>query len=40
MRKYVAPLVGAWIEIDNDKLDESEEVVAPLVGAWIEIKLQ
>ena len=37
MRHTVAPLVGAWIEI-NDELDEmSESLVAPLVGAWIEI---
>ena len=33
----VAPLVGAWIEIDgtSEKLKIGE--VAPLVGAWIEI---
>ena len=33
----VAPLVGAWIEI-NVQYDESyNDDVAPLVGAWIEI---
>ena len=34
---FVAPLVGAWIEINawDDSLTIYE--VAPLVGAWIEI---
>ena len=34
----VAPLVGAWIEIQGQRLLKNVEVVAPLVGAWIEIK--
>ena len=34
----VAPLVGAWIEIDDDVLVKEIREVAPLVGAWIEIK--
>ena len=34
----VAPLVGAWIEIDFSFCRYNREVVAPLVGAWIEIK--
>ena len=33
----VAPLVGAWIEIQKVKPSEEEYIVAPLVGAWIEI---
>ena len=33
----VAPLVGAWIEINEIMKIISEEKVAPLVGAWIEI---
>ena len=33
----VAPLVGAWIEIDNLWPSCIAMVVAPLVGAWIEI---
>ena len=35
----VAPLVGAWIEIEplRDKMSRSLGV-APLVGAWIEIE--
>ena len=33
----VAPLVGAWIEIDAISLYELIECVAPLVGAWIEM---
>ena len=33
----VAPLVGAWIEIDN-AIERTDDIgVAPLVGAWIEI---
>ena len=37
----VAPLVGAWIEIENPSGTEAGSgVVAPLVGAWIEIALQ
>ena len=34
---YVAPLVGAWIEIQWATPDPVAEWVAPLVGAWIEI---
>ena len=33
----VAPLVGAWIEIDNIFHFSFNTRVAPLVGAWIEI---
>ncbi len=40
LRSVVAPLVGAWIEIDIlDRLAAAGLCVAPLVGAWIEIKL-
>ena len=34
---YVAPLVGAWIEIVITKTSYFDLTVAPLVGAWIEI---
>ena len=33
----VAPLVGAWIEINNTERIKEWLIVAPLVGAWIEI---
>ena len=33
----VAPLVGAWIEIQNVLDEQVVNDVAPLVGAWIEI---
>ena len=33
----VVPLVGAWIEIQMQKLSVEVLEVAPLVGAWIEI---
>ena len=33
----VAPLVGAWIEINSSCIAASSSRVAPLVGAWIEI---
>ena len=33
----VAPLVGAWIEIQLLQQQLSPTSVAPLVGAWIEI---
>ena len=33
----VAPLVGAWIEIEGALTFDTSLVVAPLVGAWIEI---
>ena len=34
---HVAPLVGAWIEIEYIWTDYRGTEVAPLVGAWIEI---
>ena len=33
----VAPLVGAWIEIETEEMQRTCSIVAPLVGAWIEI---
>ena len=33
----VAPLVGAWIEINISRMPQRNTRVAPLVGAWIEI---
>ena len=36
--KGVAPLVGAWIEINIRPQGGEERFVAPLVGAWIEIQ--
>ena len=34
----VAPLVGAWIEINQWRFERNLRMyVAPLVGAWIEI---
>ena len=33
----VAPLVGAWIEIDKVFVRIYQKTVAPLVGAWIEM---
>ena len=33
----VAPLVGAWIEINELGVVHAKAAVAPLVGAWIEI---
>ena len=33
----VAPLAGAWIEIDMLFPSVIEDFVAPLAGAWIEI---
>ena len=33
----VAPLVGAWIEINKKAQKLKKTLVAPLVGAWIEI---
>ena len=35
----VAPLVGAWIEIQLTGFVRVKDIVAPLVGAWIEILL-
>ena len=37
MVKWVAPLVGAWIEIIMELNVLLRRLVAPLVGAWIEI---
>ena len=34
----VAPLVGAWIEIQSQMMILVSIQVAPLVGAWIEIE--
>ena len=34
---FVAPLVGAWIEINLCSISFDFCIVAPLVGAWIEI---
>ena len=33
----VAPLVGAWVEIQLVDLQKYNRKVAPLVGAWVEI---
>ena len=33
----VAPLVGAWIEIEEPEYERLCNMVAPLVGTWIEI---
>ncbi len=33
----VAPLAGAWIEIERTERHPEQLVVAPLAGAWIEI---
>ena len=38
--KGVAPLVGAWIEIEWALPVKGSNNVAPLVGAWIEIFLK
>ena len=35
----VAPLVGAWIEIQIVDNQAPSDGVAPLVGAWIEIQI-
>ena len=37
---FVAPLVGAWIEIADPLCSIATCVVAPLVGAWIEIRVK
>ena len=34
----VAPLAGAWIEINSQWVRRLEKKVAPLAGAWIEIE--
>ena len=33
----VAPLAGAWIEIDTERIFFQRGKVAPLAGAWIEM---
>ena len=40
MGGYVAPLAGAWIEIDGVCREASERIVAPLAGAWIEMRIK
>ena len=35
-KRYVAPLVGAWIETNLRTKLAKFNFVAPLVGAWIE----
>ena len=35
----VAPLAGAWIEIDGNIGAARDKIVAPLAGAWIEIQV-
>ena len=35
----VAPLAGAWIEINNMLYPPCLMEVAPLAGAWIEIQI-
>ena len=37
MNRYVAPFMGAWIEIFPDSIDFGSYSVAPFMGAWIEI---
>ena len=37
IHQNVAPLVGAWIEINAVVCITTGKEVAPLVGAWIEI---
>ena len=37
---HVAPLVGAWIEIGEEREETVAWNVAPLVGAWIEIVVE
>ena len=34
----VAPLAGAWIEIEKKYITGIVDQVAPLAGAWIEIR--
>ena len=38
-KEDVAPLAGAWIEIQFREYAEADTSVAPLAGAWIEIKV-
>ena len=37
LKKAVAPLAGAWIEIGVKSNLSCNTMVAPLAGAWIEI---
>ena len=39
VKEWVAPLVGAWIEILLTERTVKYHIVAPLVGAWIEIPI-
>ena len=39
LKIYVAPHVGAWIEIISIIINSYIIFVAPHVGAWIEIKI-
>ena len=34
---HVAPLTGAWIEMQGGTVNDLAGIVAPLTGAWIEI---
>ena len=38
LQQKVAPLMGAWIEIQYFRDRPALSVVAPLMGAWIEIE--
>ena len=38
-RNCVAPLAGAWIEINELEVIIETAEVAPLAGAWIEIQM-
>jgi len=38
--RFVAPCVGAWIEISEVTLNARYNIVAPCVGAWIEILMK
>ena len=35
----VAPLVGAWVEMERSSRVTIELSVAPLVGAWVEMEI-
>ena len=39
MPTVVAPLAGAWVEIQLEHLLNDQEEVAPLAGAWVEITI-
>ena len=38
MPTVVAPLAGAWVEIQLEHLLNDQEEVAPLAGAWVEMQ--